>query len=218
MLHTDAQPQGKPMHCTLTPDQHAMLQAAIDGTGLKTRPVPYLTKQQRDELRAMVDDGFHMDAWQEVERAFRIAMQKSYEKMIKESREHAEHNARMTVLKAQAVAAQKQTIIPFCHNTPGNKALAPAMPQAIYDKAMGMGKSSILSIGTRISATGATVPNRNYKWDKAGDEFSRGKRNISAAGRYLLALRQSGQATRQTFTPACGGWKPRPERASHPHT
>lgn len=99
----------KQMHSTLTPDQQAMLQAAIGGTELKDRPVPYLTKQQRDELRAMVNDGFEMDAWREVERAFRIAMQKSYEKLTRTSRESAEHNARMAAFKAQAVAAQKQT-------------------------------------------------------------------------------------------------------------
>ncbi len=56
----------------------------------------------------MVDDGFHMDAWREVERAFRIAMQKSYEKLTRTSRESAEHNARMAVLKMQAGTAQKQ--------------------------------------------------------------------------------------------------------------
>lgn len=72
-------------------------------------------------------------------------------------------------------AGKKYLIIPFRHNTPGNKALAPAMPRAIYDQALKMGPSSILSMGTRVSATGATVPKRNYKWDKAGDEFGKKK-------------------------------------------
>jgi len=77
---------------------------------------------------------------------------------------------------------KKYLIIPFRHNTPGNKALAPAMPRAIYDHASLMGPSSILSIGTRVSATGATVAKRNYKWDKAGDEFSRGKKKYLSIG------------------------------------
>ena len=85
-------------------------------------------------------------------------------------------------------AGKKYLIIPFRHNTPGNKALAPAMPQAIYDQALKMGKSSILSIGTRISATGATVPNRNYKRDKAGDEFSRGKKKYLSSWPLLAGL------------------------------
>jgi hypothetical protein len=72
-------------------------------------------------------------------------------------------------------AGKKYLIIPFRHNTPGNKALAPAMPQAIYDQALKMGQSSILSTGSRISATGATVPQHNYKWDKAGDVFGKKK-------------------------------------------
>lgn len=50
---TQAQKQAvEPMHSALTPDQQAMLQAAIGGTELKDRPVPYLAKQQRDELLA----------------------------------------------------------------------------------------------------------------------------------------------------------------------
>lgn len=61
-------------------------------------------------------------------------------------------------------AGKKYLIIPFRHNTPGNTALAPAMPQAIYSQALKMGKSSILSTGTRVSATGATVPQHKYKW------------------------------------------------------
>lgn len=61
-------------------------------------------------------------------------------------------------------SGKKYLIIPFRHNTPGNKSLAPAMPQAIYNQALKMGKSSILSTGTRTSATGATVPQHKYKW------------------------------------------------------
>lgn len=79
-------------------------------------------------------------------------------------------------------AGKKYLVIPFRHNTPGNTAHAKDMPQAIHDRALTMGKSSILSIGTRISATGATVPQHLYKWDKGGDEFSRGKKKYLSSG------------------------------------
>lgn len=42
-------------------------------------------------------------------------------------------------------------VIPMRHNTPGNNAHAPAMPQAVYNLAAGLGASRITGTGTRLS-------------------------------------------------------------------
>lgn len=60
-------------------------------------------------------------------------------------------------------------IIPMRHNTPGNTALASAMPPAIYDKARVLAASRLLTPGsvnpaTRVSATGHIVPQHSYQW------------------------------------------------------
>lgn len=64
-------------------------------------------------------------------------------------------------------------IIPFRHNTPGNTALAPAMPTAVHQKAKYLSPSTVTGTGTRVSGTGAydvktkkmlTVPQNRYAW------------------------------------------------------
>ena len=64
----------------------------------------------------------------------------------------------------QTKAGKKYLIIPFRHNTPGHGALAGAMPSHVYDQAKNLVKSSVIGKTTRLSATGATVPQSIYKW------------------------------------------------------
>lgn len=67
----------------------------------------------------------------------------------------------------------KYLYIPFRHNTPGNEALAAAMPKQVYEQALNLEKSRILSIGLRQSqitqqAGGysyrSAVLQRSYQW------------------------------------------------------
>lgn len=67
-------------------------------------------------------------------------------------------------------------VIPFRHNTPGNSALAPAMPKQVHQKAKYLSLSTIAGTGTRPSGTGAydigtrkrlTVPKSTYQWGGA---------------------------------------------------
>lgn len=58
----------------------------------------------------------------------------------------------------------KYLIIPFRHNTPGNSAHAPAMPENVYAIAQSLTPSSVTGMGKRLSATGASVPQASYNW------------------------------------------------------
>jgi len=66
---------------------------------------------------------------------------------------------------------QKYLIIPFRHNTPDNNAHAKAMPVDVYNEAKALTKSRVLSMYTRQSATGHTVPQAFYQW---GDRLPAG--------------------------------------------
>lgn len=68
---------------------------------------------------------------------------------------------------------RRYLIIPFRHNTPGNVALAPSMPQHVYAEAKGLEASAITGHYQRQSGTGAfdiktrkptTVRGRKYVW------------------------------------------------------
>lgn len=58
----------------------------------------------------------------------------------------------------------KYLIIPMRHNTPGNAALAPPMPDNVYAAAQALSSSSVTGMGTRLSGSGATVPQASYSW------------------------------------------------------
>lgn len=58
----------------------------------------------------------------------------------------------------------KYLIIPMRHNTPGNTAHAKAMPADIYAAARQLLPSKVTGQTTRVSATGATVPQSIYQW------------------------------------------------------
>lgn len=73
----------------------------------------------------------------------------------------------------QSKTGTRYLYIPFRHNTPGNSAHAPAMPQDIYDLAKQLAPSSITGQVSRVSGTGAydtktqqllTVPQNTYHW------------------------------------------------------
>lgn len=75
---------------------------------------------------------------------------------------------------------QRYLIIPMRHNTPGNTALARAMPDDIYAAARDLQASSIVGHSTRVSGTGAystktkqpyLVRSRKYQW---GDRLPEG--------------------------------------------
>jgi hypothetical protein len=55
----------------------------------------------------------------------------------------------------------KYLIIPMRHNTPG---AIGGMPSDVYAIAKNLAASSITGTGTRLSATGATVPQASYSW------------------------------------------------------
>ncbi|MDP2786198.1 MAG: hypothetical protein Q8O38_16640 [Sulfurimicrobium sp.] len=59
---------------------------------------------------------------------------------------------------------KKYLVIPFRQNTPGEGALAQDMSAAAYKKAKFLSPSAVSSIGSRLSATGATVPQSAYIW------------------------------------------------------
>lgn len=70
-------------------------------------------------------------------------------------------------------AGNRYLIIPFRHNTPGNTAIAGAMPRKVYTEAKELKASQITGHGTRVSGTGAfdiktkapaTVRARKYLW------------------------------------------------------
>lgn len=90
-----------------------------------------------------------------------------------------------TSLKVRVVskgknAGKRYLIIPFRHQTPGNNALGPDMPNAIYMKARQLKPSMVTGSGSRLSGTGAyslrtkkpiSVPQKTYKW---GDRLQAG--------------------------------------------
>lgn len=59
---------------------------------------------------------------------------------------------------------KKYLIIPFRHNTPGNDAHAQSMPTDVYAYAKSLSPSQVTGKTTRLSATGATVPQSTYQW------------------------------------------------------
>lgn len=83
-----------------------------------------------------------------------------------------------TSLKVRTVqkgknAGKRYLIIPFQHNTPGSTALAPSMPQSVYDVASQLAPSRIVGQGMRESGTGAwnvksrspaMVRQHKYEW------------------------------------------------------
>ena len=93
-----------------------------------------------------------------------------------------------TSLKARVAqngknAGKRYLIIPMRHNTTGNEAHAPAMPQEVYQQALQLAPSRVTGMGRRESGTGAwdtktrapaMVPQRKYAWGGRleGDQFN----------------------------------------------
>jgi hypothetical protein len=70
-------------------------------------------------------------------------------------------------------AGKRYLIIPMQHNVPGSGALAPSMPDSVYQAAAQLAPSRVTGMGKRVSGTGAwststrspaTVPQRKYAW------------------------------------------------------
>jgi hypothetical protein len=82
-----------------------------------------------------------------------------------------------TSLKVRVSAkGRRYLIIPFRHNTPGNDALARALPPAIYAQARQLSPTTVTGAGTRLSGTGAfdvktkqpyLVRQLQYQWGSA---------------------------------------------------
>lgn len=98
-------------------------------------------------------------------------------------------------------------IIPFRHNTPGNDAHAPAMPEHIFHQARDLEASKIIGMGTRKSGLNAsdpktrthlTVPQARYQWggrlrvtekaDKRFDSMYRFENKTPGGARYSSYL------------------------------
>ena len=80
-------------------------------------------------------------------------------------------NTSMKVRTSQK--GKRYLIIPFQHNVPGSSALAPSMPEDVYQIAAQLAPSRVTGMGRRLSGTGAwdvgtrqpaTVPQRQYEW------------------------------------------------------
>lgn len=67
--------------------------------------------------------------------------------------------------RAKVTANGKRYLtIPFRHNTPGNGALAPAMPPQVYTAARNLGASQMTGRKLRVNAHGDPVPAYRYLW------------------------------------------------------
>ena len=73
----------------------------------------------------------------------------------------------------QSKEGKRYLIVPFQHNVPGSSALAPSMPDSVYQIASQLAPSRVTGMGRRVSGTGAwdvgtrapaTVPQRQYSW------------------------------------------------------
>ena len=65
-------------------------------------------------------------------------------------------SAKVRVAKGGKHAGQRYLVIPFRHNSPGNTALAGAMPQAVYEQAKQMAKSHVTGKVSMRSGLGAS--------------------------------------------------------------
>lgn len=81
-----------------------------------------------------------------------------------------------------SAAGKKYLTIPFRHGTPGHDALSPAMPADVHKLATKMGHSEITGRTSRLNAHGALVPQSEYRWDKKGDPFGRGRKKLLSIG------------------------------------
>lgn len=59
---------------------------------------------------------------------------------------------------------EKYLTIPFRHNTPGQGALAPAMPTRIHNQASQLSPSTVTGKGLRVGANGDVAPKLKYLW------------------------------------------------------
>jgi len=112
-------------------------------------------------------------------------------------------------------------IIPFRHNTPGNTALAPAMPPEVYAKAKRLAPSSIIGHDWRVSGGswgaasyqgGATAVSRKYLWGgklgkRVGPVQGKNQRDIYA-GMYRFKESTGGSQylTFRTMSDKSTGW------------
>lgn len=101
---------------------------------------------------------------------------------------------------------RRYLIIPMRHNTPGNDALARAMPKSVYDDARQLAPSKIVGHGTRLSGTGAfdiktkqpyLVRARKYQW---GGSLPSGQGNGRYAGMYRFETSSGGQKSSSYLT------------------
>lgn len=119
-----------------------------------------------------------------------------------------------TSLKVRTSKKGKRYLfIPFRHNTPGNDALAPAMPPDVYAMAKDMTPSSIIGQTQRLSGTGAydmktqqrlTVPANLYRWGGSlpaglAPKLKSSHRADPYAGMYKFNTTTPGGATSSAF-------------------
>jgi hypothetical protein len=98
-------------------------------------------------------------------------------------------------------------IIPFRHGVPGANALAPSMPDDVYELARQLDPSRVTGTGRRLSGTGAfdiksrkplTVPQRKYAWGGSLPAGATPKMQSRHAGMYRFDT-SSGNAKSSTY-------------------
>ena len=109
--------------------------------------------------------------------------------------------------------------IPFRHNTPGNDAHAPSMPQSVYDVAKTLEASMVTGQTTRVSGLNAmdintkqflTVPQNTYKWGEKLVTGMAGGKNYNNMYRFEASTpggaKSSVYLTFRTMSEKSKGW------------
>ncbi len=103
-----------------------------------------------------------------------------------------------TSLKVRSGKNGRYPIIPFRHNTPGQNAVGPSMPDHVYAAAKKLKPSSVLGMTQRESGTGAwdvktraplMVPQRVYQWGGKLPPGSMGPNARNKADRFAGMVR-----------------------------
>ncbi len=123
-----------------------------------------LSPYDKDAYRASLKYNMLGDFAAEVFTDFRYAEDIERGRPARDQKVMLQTSKKTRVVKRGKNAGSKYLIIPFRHNIPNNESHAKAMPDLVYAQAKMLTKSRILSVGTRISATGHSVAQNKYEW------------------------------------------------------
>lgn len=110
-------------------------------------------------------------------------------------------------------SGKKYLIIPFQHNMD-------SMPKAVYAAAKQLSPSKVIGMSTRVSATGATVPQRKYLWGGRleGEQVPQMQRKHVGMVRFNVSTPGSPRSSYLTFrvmSEASAGWIIPPQPGQH---